>query len=254
MSGVYYGAGDVSDRRDAIDTPDIRPLAAGCRAERSLRMAKRARPKAAQANRKPRRPERPVPKPPRPPAPPVVASPKAPPPPQAPDPEALALFQQGIEAVQRHAYQPATERFRVILERFPAERALMDRARVYLEICRRELDRRPSNPRSLEERLTAATAALNNGDDARAEQLVRAVLDADARQDLALYLMAAIEARRGGTAAALAYLGQAIAVSPEVRAQARHDADFESLRNSDAFHALVDPPSSLFGGRRPRRR
>jgi tetratricopeptide (TPR) repeat protein len=217
-------------------------------------MAKRARPKAGRAERKTRRPDRPVLKQPRPSASSVVASPAKPPLSPAPDPEAITLFQHGVEALQRHAYQPATERFRAVLERFPSERALLDRARVYLEICRRELERRPPDPRTVEERLTAATAAVNNGDNAQAERLVRTVLAADARHDLALYLMAVIEARRGATEAALSYLSQAVAVSPEVRAQARHDADFESLRNSDAFHALVDPPTSPFNLRRQRRR
>ena len=38
---------------------------------------------------------------------------------------------------------------------------------VYLALCERELARRPVEPRTTEERLTAATAALNNGDDDR---------------------------------------------------------------------------------------
>ena len=48
---------------------------------------------------------------------------------------------------------------------------------------------------------------------------------------MALYLLAAVEARRGATDAALSYLGQTIEISPEARAQARYDADFEPLRN-----------------------
>jgi len=184
-----------------------------------------------------------------------VNVPKAPPPPPpGPSPDALVLYQQGMEALQRHAYEQSAQRFQTLLTQFPGERALLDRTRVYLELCQRELDRRPSDPRTVEERLTAATAALNNGNDAQAEQLVQSVLAADGSQDLALYLMAAIEARRGGTDAALSYLGQAIAISPEVRAQARHDADFEVLRNDDAFHALIDPPFAPGAGRRPRRR
>ena len=43
------------------------------------------------------------------------------------------------------------------------ERALLDRVRVYLDLCERELRSRAPEPRSIEERLTAATAALNDG-------------------------------------------------------------------------------------------
>jgi tetratricopeptide (TPR) repeat protein len=175
------------------------------------------------------------------------------PPAQAPDAQGVALFQQAMEALQRKRYGLAADRFRSLLKQFPAERALRDRTRVYLDLAERELNRQPANPRTLEERVTAATAALNNEQYADAERLVRSVLAEDARHDLALYLMAAIEARRDEVEAALSYLGRAIAISPEVRAQARHDADFERLRNSEAFQTLVDPPSAPSGSRKLRR-
>jgi tetratricopeptide (TPR) repeat protein len=175
------------------------------------------------------------------------------PPAQTPNAQGLALFEQAMEALQRKRYSVAADRLRDLLKQFPTERALLDRTRVYLDLAERELNRQPANPRTLEERVTAATAALNNDQDAEAERLVRSVLAEEPRHDLALYLMAAIEARRGEAEAALACLNRAIAISPEVRAQARHDADFEQLRNVEAFQALIDPPSSPSSPRKPRR-
>ena len=105
----------------------------------------------------------------------------------------------------------------------------------------------------MEERLTAATAALNEGNDGDAERLAQGVLAEDTHQDLALYLLAAIEARRGEHDAAVSFLTRAAAISPEVRAQARFDADFEPLRHLDGYRALVDPPASLPAAKRARR-
>jgi tetratricopeptide (TPR) repeat protein len=158
-----------------------------------------------------------------------------------------------MQALQRHQYGPAADLFRSLINQFPGERALLERARVYLGICERELARRPVEPVTLEERVTAATAALNNGDEARAERLARAALAEDPRHDLALYLLAAIEARRGASDAALSFLRDAIDVSPEASAQARHDPDFEGLRHIDAFRALTEPPPPASHPRRPRR-
>jgi tetratricopeptide (TPR) repeat protein len=172
---------------------------------------------------------------------------------QAPNAQGVALFEQAMEALQRKRYGVAADRFRDLLKQFPTERALLDRTRVYLDLAERELNRQPAAPRTLEERVTAATAALNNDQDAEAERWVRSVLADDPRHDLALYLMAVVEARRGESEAALACLDRAIAISPEVRAQARHDADFERLRNVEAFQALIDPPSSASSPRKPRR-
>jgi len=222
------------------------------------RMAQRTRPKAAKASRKPaksakssishRRPDLRA-----------ATTPVAPAAPKELGPERLQLapaavdkFQRGMESLQRHQYQQAAAAFRSVLEDFPNARALQERSRVYLDLCERELRRKPANPQTAEERLTSATAALNDGNDARAEQLAKSVLADDPEHDLALYLLAAVDARRGNSESALAKLRKAIAISPEVSAQARHDSDFDALHDMAEFHELTEmPPTSA--ARRPRR-
>jgi len=157
-----------------------------------------------------------------------------------------------MEALQRHAYSDAAPAFQAVIMGFSGERALVDRARVYLEICERESRRRPPAPKTIEERLTAATAALNNADDARAEELARSVLGDDPKHDLALYLLAALYARRGDRAGALDLLAKVIALSPEACAQARSDDDFSAMRDDEAFRKLTDPPIGPSGPRRSR--
>jgi len=178
--------------------------------------------------------------------------------PSAPPPasEAVSMFQRGMEAMQRHAYADAARAFQAILMGFPGERTLVERTRVYLALCERELNRRPVAPKTIEERLTSATAALNNGNDAEAAELARSVLGDDPKHDLALYLLAVVHARRGEAAAAVDWLAQAMDVSPDVRAQARHDVDFQSLRELESFRQLLDSPvsarSDAHRNRRPR--
>jgi len=186
---------------------------------------------------------------------PQVVVPVPPPPPAAPPPAALASFEQGLRALERHAFAEAAETMRAILGSFPSERALLDRARMYLDLCERELRRVPAVPRTVEERLTAATAALNDGNDDRADELARSVVRDDDRQDLAHYLLATVAARRGVADEALSHLARSIALSPEAGAQARFDADFESLRDHETFRKLTEPPanSPTSGARRLRK-
>jgi tetratricopeptide (TPR) repeat protein len=171
-----------------------------------------------------------------------------------PAPEALSLFQQAAALIQRHAYDDAAKALRSLLERYPAERAILDRARVFLDLCERELKRKPVAPKTVEERITAATAALNVGDDESAEELVEGVLGEIPKHDLALYLMAVIHARRGSQDAAMDALSQAVLVSPDVRAQAKYDADFEILRGMESFRALTDPPQAAAASKKPKRK
>ncbi len=216
-------------------------------------MAKRAKPRPGRANRRTRVTERPAV---RSSGPPVVLWPAtSPPPPVGPAPEAVSQFEKGLKDLERHAYAEAVTTFRAILGGYPGERALLDRVRLYLELCERELRRKPPSPKTVEERLTAATAALNDGNEARAGELARSVLKDNADHDLAHYLLAAVAARRGASDEALSHLARSIALSPEAGAQARFDSDFESLRDTDAFRRLTEPPAppSPSGNRRPRR-
>jgi tetratricopeptide (TPR) repeat protein len=173
-----------------------------------------------------------------------------------PSPEAVALFERGMGAMQRHDYRLASDSFQTLLAGFCSERALIERARLYLGVCERELGRRPQVPATVEEQVTAATAALNEDRDGEADRLARRVLDVAPDHDLALYLLAAVHARRGDADAALEWLRRAAAVSPDVRAQVKHDADFDAIRDLEGFQRLLEAPagaqSGMRNGRRPR--
>jgi tetratricopeptide (TPR) repeat protein len=148
-----------------------------------------------------------------------------------------------MRLLQEHSYQRAAAHFRNLLTSFPGERALLDRVRVYLDLCEREQRKMPAAPSSREERLTLATAALNDGNDDAAERLAQAVLNEDPDHDLALYLLAAVRSREGDAIAALELLRKAVQVSPDISAQARHDTDFEPLRQFSEFEQLLEPPT-----------
>src|SRR5688500_13382201 len=170
----------------------------------------------------------------------TVPSPVSPVAAETPLRAALSEFEAALRSMQQHEYQKAAARFRSLLTSFPAERPLMDRVRVYLDLCERELRRKPAPPEKIEERLTSATAALNNGEEQTAEKLVKAVLKESPDHDLALYLLAAVRARLGDPDGALDLLRKAVQISPDISAQARHDADFEPLRRFAEFQQLLE--------------
>jgi tetratricopeptide (TPR) repeat protein len=173
---------------------------------------------------------------PTPPPPPPLATPK---PPAA---DAVSAFERGMAELQRHNYAGAKTTFQGLLDNFPSEGFLTDRARVYLQLADRELQRRPASSGSVEERLTAATAALNNNDDAEAGRLAESAFKDDRSQDLAVYLMAIVAARQGRTDDALAHIKMAIEINPESRVQARQDEEFDILLELDEFHTLTEAP------------
>ena len=77
--------------------------------------------------------------------------------------EAVALYERGLEALQRHAYQQASSLLESVLQQYPEERELHERVRLYLNICRRQATQREAAPQTIDERLYAATLSINGG-------------------------------------------------------------------------------------------
>ncbi|PYR56456.1 MAG: hypothetical protein DMF85_16565 [Acidobacteria bacterium] len=178
--------------------------------------------------------------------------PPAPPPPRKPTyHEAVALYERGLQALQRHDFGAAADALRMVIERYPDERELLERARLYLKVCERELTPRETAPRTAEERVYAATVALNAGDEAAAVQHLQRALAEDPEHDHAHYMMAVAMTRRQETGAALEHLRRAITFNAENRGLAKQDPDLEPLRDHDGFRSVLETPSIRQTAARP---
>jgi tetratricopeptide (TPR) repeat protein len=158
--------------------------------------------------------------------------------------EAIALYESGVRGLQRHDYAAAATAFRSVLERYPDERELHERARLYLRVCERETARRPTGPQTPQERVYAATVALNAGDHTGALDHLRRALEESPENDHAHYMMSVALSSRGQIDEALEHLRHAIGLNPENRALARQDPDLEALRDEETFREVLDTPAS----------
>jgi tetratricopeptide (TPR) repeat protein len=166
--------------------------------------------------------------------------------------EAVAIYERGVQALQRHDYAGAADHFRVVLDRYPEERELLERARLYLRVCERETARQPATPRTPAERVYAATIALNAGDHGAAADHLQRALSEDPENDHAHYTMAVALGLRGRLDEALESLGNAVALNPENRSLARQDPDLEPLRAHSRFGEVLDTQAARRRAR-PRR-
>jgi Tfp pilus assembly protein PilF len=177
----------------------------------------------------------------------VVAA-TAPPTPASPTPtpkkpsfyEAIAIYESGVRGLQRHDYEAAAESFRQVLQRYPEERELIERARLYLRVCERETAQRPAGPQTTSERVYAATMSLSAGDSDAALGHVQRALDQEPASHHAHYMMAVIRSTRSETAKAVEHLRRAIELNPDSRSLARQDADLERLRLSPSVKSLLE--------------
>ena len=155
-------------------------------------------------------------------------------------PDAVARFEGGMRALQEHRYAEAAETFRAVLTQYPEEKELAERIRVYLAACERHLREASSEPQDQEERLYAATLALNAGDIDRAVRHLEAVVAEDSNHDGALYMLGVGYALRHDPHNALIYLQRAIARNPANRLVALQDGDLEQLLQDDAVRAALE--------------
>jgi tetratricopeptide (TPR) repeat protein len=166
--------------------------------------------------------------------------------------EAVAIYERGLETLQRHDYNGAADLFESVLRKYPEEKELHERVRLYLNICQRQATPREASPQTIDERLYASTLAINGGHYDQAIAHLRLVRDEDPDNDHALYMLAVAHAQRGEHAEALAHLERAIAFNPENRGLAKHDPDLEPLRGDDSFRSALDtPPDPRATPRRP---
>lgn len=167
--------------------------------------------------------------------------------------EAVALYEKAMETLQRHDYKGALAQLQSILTRYPDEKELQERVRLYLNICERHVSTREAAPQTIDERLYAATLAINGGNYDEAISHLRLVRDEDPDHDHALYMLAVAHAQRGEHAEAIAHLERAIAFNPENRARARRDPDLEPLQQDEAFRGALEATPALRPDRLQRR-
>ena len=156
--------------------------------------------------------------------------------------KAVALYEKGLKALQRKHYPGAATAFRQVLEQFPEERELHERARLYLNVCERETKPLAKTPKSVDERILAATLALNRRDVDEVLSLLRPTVSSHRKHDHIQYMLALAHALRDDVETAAEHLAQAIALNPSNRLQAKQEPDFDSIRGTQPFLDAIKTP------------
>jgi tetratricopeptide (TPR) repeat protein len=165
--------------------------------------------------------------------------------------EAVRTYERGVEALQQREYSRASQLLKRVLEQYPDEKELHERVRLYLNVCHRQAAPPDPTPKTPEERVYAATLAINAGAYDTGLSQLQLALEADPTNDHIHYMLGVVSALRRDFASALAHLQRAIELNPENRFLALQDADLDGLREAaPTFRTIV---ASAFSARRDRR-
>lgn len=158
---------------------------------------------------------------------------------------ALKIYEAGVTAVQKRKFAVAEKALNEIINDYPEERELQERARLYLTVCQRELHPTVSEPTSLDERVYAATVALNSGAVSIAVEHLKAVATEKPADPNVHYMLAVAYALSLDTPASIAHLERAIELNPDNRLLARQEPDFENIHEDDRFQELTAPEEDM---------
>lgn len=158
---------------------------------------------------------------------------------------AIKIYESGVTAVQKRKFSAAAKALREIIDDYPEERELQERAKLYLTVCDRELNPAVAEPTTLDERVYAATVALNSGASSTAIDHLNAVAYEKPADAQVQYMLSVAHAVSGDADLAITHLERAIRLNPDNRLLARQEPDFENIHDNDRFCDLTAPEEDM---------
>lgn len=153
--------------------------------------------------------------------------------------KALSLYSQGIKEYRHQDYEKAISFFENLMETYPDEHELVDRARVYLTICKRGFRKETISPRTLDDYLFYGQMKINQGDYDEAIRLLEKALEFRRDEGRVYYMMATAYVQSGRPDDCLEALKKAIQKDKSLAILSQNEPDFEPLWEDKRFKVLV---------------
>ncbi len=148
-------------------------------------------------------------------------------------------YQSAVQLVQQGKYEKALTALDKLLPTAPFE--IVERCRMYIATCKRQLERAGLAFPTPEERYDYAVSRLNEGYFEEAADQLKGILDDFPRADYAYYGLALIDSITGRIQGCLDNLSKAIELNAKNRLQARADNDFQNMVDDPRFTELLYP-------------
>ena len=154
--------------------------------------------------------------------------------------KALDEYEKGMRLFNRKDYSKAVIRFKNLIETYPQERELGDRARTYMKVCER-LGEKTRNPRlsSFEDYYYHGIMAMNREEYNTALKDFEAALKTEPKNDAVTYLLGIAHFKNGNKDSGFKLLEKSISLNPLNRCYAHNDPDLEEHKKEKKFEKLL---------------
>ncbi|MBN2207201.1 MAG: tetratricopeptide repeat protein [Candidatus Aminicenantes bacterium] len=144
-----------------------------------------------------------------------------------------------MKEFHKREFDKAVESLESFIEKHPAEREFVDRARMYIELCKSLQKKERVTLKTVDDYFFYAVYKLNQGDHEGALKVLEKAVEQKADEGRIQYLIADIQAGLGRVEEALEALKKAIQKDKQYRILAQNEVDFEPLWEDKRFKALT---------------
>jgi len=153
--------------------------------------------------------------------------------------KALAAYGQAMKEFHKGDFDKAVDSLSDFIDKYPAERELIDRARIYIDLSKNREKKDRMTLKTVDDYYFYAVYKVNQGDHEGALKLLEKAIDLKADEGRIQYLMADILSILGRVEDALEALKRAIQKDKQYRILAQNEIDFEPLWEDKRFKALT---------------
>jgi len=153
--------------------------------------------------------------------------------------KALAAFGLAMKEFHKGDMEKSIASLKAVIEKFPAERELVDRARIYLAIAQKRPRRDAVSLKTFEDHFQYAVYKINQGDPAAALKILEKALEFKTEEGKVHYLMADASVIANDLEPALEYLRKAVQKDKVFAILAQNEPDFAPLWEDKKFRLLV---------------
>ena len=151
----------------------------------------------------------------------------------------LSSYSQAAKAFRRGDCKKTIEYYRAFIEKYPMERELVDRAKLYIKICEEKGSKDAFALKDFDDYYEMGVFKLNQGAYEEAQKLFNKALEKDSNNGKIIYLIAKTHYLMGDKDKFLEILKSAIQVDESFRIFAQNDLDIDDIKNDKKFKLIT---------------
>jgi len=151
----------------------------------------------------------------------------------------LSSYTQAVKAFRRGDCAKALEHFGAFIEKFPMEKELVDRSRIYMKVCEDKGKKDAIALKEFDDFYEMGVYRMNQGAYEEAVQLFNKALEKDSGEGKIIYLIGKSHYLMGDKDKFLDYLKSAIHVDKSFKIFAQNDLDIEDIKDDKKFKLIT---------------